>query len=218
MQRRVVKDAAPSNINSRRLTQAERRRASERKLLFACAEIIVERGLENAPLSAIADRAGVSHALVTHLFGSKLGMIERLNDLVDEFYDINLKNWPRETGLETLTEFAEQYLKLATGTDPLGRVHLVLWTEAIAGTSEIRPSRIEWDRHFRRGVARMISTGISDGSIPEQIDPRATSLVVVGLLRGVALQLVLDRRAATLAIASKTTMRMIRSAVGGGPS
>jgi AcrR family transcriptional regulator len=200
---------------SRRLTQAERREASERKLLLATAEIIVERGLESASLSAIANRAGVSHALVTHHFGSKLAMIERLNDLVDEFYRTRLNGVPRDSGLKTLSGFVEQYLRLATGSDPLGRVHLVLWTEAIARTSEIRSSRIDWDRHFRRSVARFISLGISDGSISSHIDPNSTSLIIVGLLRGVALQLILDERAGTLSDACQATVATITSVLGG---
>jgi AcrR family transcriptional regulator len=169
---------------------------------------------ESASLSAIAERAGVSHALVTHLFGSKLSMIERLSDLVDEFYESNVNNEPCDTGLETLTEFAEQYLKLATGNDPLGRVHLVLWTEAIARTSEIRPSRIAWDRHFRQGIAEIISVGVADGSIPNGLNPRSTALVIVGLLRGVALQLLLDERAGTLAAVSKIIVQLITTVVG----
>jgi AcrR family transcriptional regulator len=216
MQRRIVKD--PSHSTARvqsRQTQAERRGASERKLLLATAELIVDRGLESASLSAIASRAGVSHSLVTHLFGSKLGMIERLNELVDEFYRSSINRVPGGTGLETLTELAEQYLRLTTGPDPLGRVHLVLWTEAIARTSEIRSSRIDWDRHFRRSIAGLISQGISDGSISGQIEPKTTSLVIVGLLRGAALQLILDERAGTLADVGKTTVRMISTVLGG---
>jgi AcrR family transcriptional regulator len=181
---------------TRRRTQTERRQLSERKLLLATAELIVERGLDNASVADIARRAGYSHALVTHLFGTKLDMIERLNELVDEFYAAEMVPSSGGSGLTLLTDFASLYLKLATGSDPLGRVHLVLWTEAIAGTSDIRPSRVAWDRHFRQGVTAMIRQGISDGSIPGHVDAATTALVVVGTLRGIALQLLLDPAAA----------------------
>jgi AcrR family transcriptional regulator len=181
---------------TRRRTQTERRQLSERKLLLATAELIVERGLDNASLADIARRAGYSHALVTHLFGTKLDMIERLNELVDGFYTAEMATRSGASGLTRLTDFASRYLELATGSDPLGRVQLVLWTEAIAGTSDIRPSRVAWDRHFRQGVTAMIRQGMTDGSVPGHVDATTTALVIVGMLRGIALQLLLDAAAA----------------------
>jgi AcrR family transcriptional regulator len=70
----------------RRRTQPERRAESEQRLPPATAELIVERGFGQLSLSAIGERAGYSHALVNHLFGTKAALIERLNDIVDELY------------------------------------------------------------------------------------------------------------------------------------
>jgi AcrR family transcriptional regulator len=55
----------------RRRSQRERRTDSEHKLLRATAELIVEHGLGSLSLAAIGQRAGTSHSLVNHLFGTR---------------------------------------------------------------------------------------------------------------------------------------------------
>jgi AcrR family transcriptional regulator len=198
----VTVAARPPHRAPRRRTQAERRAASERRLLLATAELVVERGLAGASMAEIGARAGTSHALVTHLFGSKAGLVERLNALVDEFYGERagaaVAGLP---GLDALVETARRYLALVTGPDVLGRVHVVLWAEAIAGSTEIQPSRVAWDRHFRDGIARVLTDGIADGSVRAGIDVAAVSVAIVGLVRGVSMQLLLDPAAADLATA-----------------
>jgi AcrR family transcriptional regulator len=48
--------------------------------------LIAERGVGRLSLAAIGQRAGCSHALVNHNFGTKAALIEQLNDTVDELY------------------------------------------------------------------------------------------------------------------------------------
>ena len=143
---------------SRRRTQQERRAESEQKLLDATAELIVERGFAQLSLTAIGERAGYSHALVTHLFGTKAALIERLNDIVDELYRSRIAPAVAEKeGLASVVAFVETYLGLVTSSDPMARVHVVLWAQAVAGAPELRESRIDWDRHFRAGVAELVA-------------------------------------------------------------
>ena len=68
----------PISVPSPRRTQAERRDESERRLLRAAAELLVERGVKAATFENIAQRAGYSRGLVTERFGSKQGLIEAL--------------------------------------------------------------------------------------------------------------------------------------------
>jgi AcrR family transcriptional regulator len=176
-----------------RRSQRERRAESERRLIQAAAELIAERGIQNTSLVDIGKRAGCSHALVTHLFGSKMSLVERLNDAADEYYaDRAAAVVGASTGFDTLVAVAGLYLGLVSGPDAIGRVHLMLWTEAIAHARDIRPSRAEWDEHFRSGIANIIRDGIAHGSIDSGTDAAAAALLVVGLLRGVALQMMMD--------------------------
>jgi AcrR family transcriptional regulator len=174
-----------------RRTQRERRADSEQKLLEATAQLIVERGFGQLSLSAIGQRAGCSHALVNHLFGTKAALIERLNDTVDELYRSRMSPAVGgEEGVEAVVAFVKTYLALVTSSDPIARVHVILWAQAVAGAPDLRDSRIQWDRHFREGVADVISR--ATGSTGTDPHCETTAFVIVGLLRGVAMQHLLD--------------------------
>lgn len=196
------------HANSRR-TQEQRRADSERRLLEATAALVVERGFGGLSLVAIGERAGCSHALVNHLFGSKAALIERLNDEVDDLYrkQVSLAIEDK-AGADAVVALARSYLELVTSDDPLARVHVILWAQAVAGSAELRDSRAEWDRHFRKGVSDAIAqaTGTSyDDSFCE-----TTAFVVVGLLRGVVMQHILDPSALPLPAAVERVSDAVR--------
>jgi hypothetical protein len=89
--------------------------------------------------------------------------------------------------------FARAYLDLVTSSDPLARVHVVLWAQAVAGAADIHDSRAEWDRHFRNGVADVIARATHLDTADAWCD--TTSVLIVGMLRGVAMQHLLDNDA-----------------------
>lgn len=193
----------------KRRTQTERRADSEQKLLTATADVIVERGFGQLSLTAIGERAGYSHALVTHLFGTKAALIERLNDIVDEMYRSRVEPALAGTqGIGSVEAFVETYLGMVTSSDPMARVHVVLWAQAVAGAPELRASRSEWDRHFRAGVAELVARATDRPAV--DADCQETALVIVGLLRGVAMQHLLDPSAVSMRAATDRVVRAVR--------
>ena len=124
-------------------------------------------------------------------------MIDRLNDVVYELYrseaELALKG---RKGIDLVLTFADTYLRLVNGDDPIGRVQVVLWVEAVSDASEIRPSRVLWDQRFREGVAALVTRACTGSK--HEIDADAMAFVIVGLLRGVALQLLIDSSSMTL--------------------
>ena len=188
----------PRPIPHQRRTQAQRRAESERRLLDAAARLIVERGIEGTSLAEIGRAAGYSHGLVHQRFGSKEALVERLNtEAVRMFTTRTLAAVGETRGLPALRIVADTYLDLVQADDPLGRVHLVVWTEAVARASERRSYRVTWDRYFRSAFAKLITDAGADGTVRSDLDVAAMAMVVVGLLRGVALQLMLDPASAT---------------------
>jgi hypothetical protein len=86
--------------------------------------------------------------------------------------------------------FVRAYLSLVTSDDSMARVQVVLWAQAIAGAPELRASRIDWDRHFRAEVAELIARATGKAKVDKGC--RTTSFILVGLLRCVAMQQLLD--------------------------
>ncbi len=181
-----------TSVRSRR-TQAERRAESDRRLLEAAAALVVERGIEGTSLAEIGRAAGYSHGLVHQRFGSKEALVERLNTEAVRLFTATTASAVGGTrGLPALRIVADTYLDLVLSPDPLGRVHLVVWTEAISRASERRSYRVTWDRYFRSAFAELIRDAAAGGTVRSDVDANAMAMVVVGLLRGVALQLMLD--------------------------
>jgi AcrR family transcriptional regulator len=194
---------------TRRRTQQERRAESERKLLEATAELIVERGFGQLSLTAIGQRAGCSHALVNHLFGTKAVLIERLNDAVDDLYRSRIPvAIEHKEGIDAVVAFVETYLLLVTSSDPIARVHVVLWAQAVAGAPDLRTSRIDWDRHFRNGVADVIARATRKSRVDTYC--KTSAFVLVGMLRGVAMQQILDPTAMSLPAAIERVTEAVR--------
>lgn len=179
--------------DSSRRTQAERRADSEQRLIQASVELIVEQGLENTSLADIGRRAGASHALVNHRFGSKAELADRIIEHATEYYQtVAAERIGRLTGLDALLVVGDVYLDLVVGANPLGRVHIILWSEAFANTATRRGTQLEWDRQFRDFVTLLIEDGIAQGTVRQDLVVPETALTIVGVLRGIAMQLMLD--------------------------
>jgi AcrR family transcriptional regulator len=174
-------------------TQAERRAASEEKLLAAAAELIVEKGIQRTSLAEIGRRAGYSHGIVNHLFGSKAALVARLGEVADEHFGERAREAiGARAGFDALAATVRMYIELVGGPDTIGRVHIVLLAEALAHSPDLRDTRVERDRILRQSLAALIASGVEDGSIRGSVDPDAASLLVVGMLRGTVMQLLLD--------------------------
>jgi hypothetical protein len=73
------------------------------------------------------------------------------------------------------------------------RARLVLWADAVAtGAPDIRKAMLASDRAFRDELAKRIECGVDTGEFAGSVDPRAAATVIIGMLRGVAMQSMLD--------------------------
>lgn len=197
-----------------RRTQAERRADSERRLLQASAELIVERGLELTSLADIGRRAGASHAAVNHRFGSKDELVDRLIEEAGESYAATARTRLRGlNGIDALMELCALYLDLVDGPDPIGRVHVVLWSEAVAHTAERRAAHLDWDRRLRDFIETLLEDGVAEGTVDARVAVPQAAISIVGSLRGIAMQLLLDPDQTDLRRAQAALEVMVRDAL-----
>jgi AcrR family transcriptional regulator len=177
-----------------RRTQEERRVEAERRLLAAAAELIGELGPSRVTLANIGERAGYSRGLATHHFGSKGAMMQRLVDsvTVDFRRDVFAES-VSDSALDEAMGLVRAYFQALSHPKPASRARLMLWADAVAtGSPDVRPGMVASDREFRDELAKRIERGVAAGEFTESIDPAGLAAVVVGMLRGVALQSMLD--------------------------
>ncbi|MEU0795260.1 TetR/AcrR family transcriptional regulator [Amycolatopsis sp. NPDC005961] len=179
-------------MTTTRRTQQERRDQAEAALLGAAAELVVEQGVRSLTLARVGERAGYSRGLVTHHFGSKQVLLERLARATQTGFVPGLGDL--SPGLDRLLRLIEGYVGALGGVGVLNRAFLLLWAEA-ATASELAPIFRERDEAFRADLREDVTAGIDDGTIRPDVEAGEVAVAVVGQLRGIGLQRLLDAEA-----------------------
>ena len=82
---------------------------------------------------------------------------------------------------------------MVSDLQPVNRARLVLWADAVAGPSEdVRPQMVSADREFREEIEKRIEMAVTAGEVKADVDPHGLATVIIAMLRGVALQHLLD--------------------------
>ncbi|CAL9360116.1 HTH-type transcriptional regulator BetI [Streptomyces sp. enrichment culture] len=178
-------------MTTNRRTQKQRREEAETALLMAAAELVDEQGVRSLTLARVGERAGYSRGLVTHHFGSKKALVERLARTAQAGFVPGLDGLP--PGLDRLLRLIDGYIGELGRMGVLNRVFLVLWAEAAAAADLASVFR-ERDEAFRSDLAEDVTAGITGGEIRPDAAPDATAIAVLAQLRGIGMQRLVDPR------------------------
>ena len=169
---------------SGRQTQAERRARSRSALLEAAARGLSRYGYGHLRLEEVARDAGYTRGALYHQFKDKADLALAVIDWVNE-------NWMREVG-----EPAEQEPDPVSELMALARGHAVFCRRDVARvvmalrvefSSNDHPVGREIQRIYETGikrVARLVTAGRRDGSIPPGPPARTVALAFMGALEG----------------------------------
>ena len=193
-----------------RRTQQERRDETERKVLAAATALIAQQGSRALTLAAVGEAAGYSRGIVSHHFGSRANLLRAVMRDAQAF---TLPD-PGENAADWLAATVRAYLENVTSRRPSAGAFLQMWGEAIAADPVLAPLYAEHDASFRRLLAGKVREGIRDGSVRADADADALAVALVGLLRGIALQLISTpppaRIKAIIHEAERSTLRALR--------
>src|SRR3569833_464348 len=169
-----------------RRTQRERREETERKVLGAATALIARHGSRALTLAAVGEAAGYSRGIVSHHFGSRENLLRAVMRDARTF-PLPVQG---DDAADWLAETVRAYLTNVTGRRPSAGAFLQMWGEAVAAAPVLMPLYAEHDASFRRLLADKVREGIRDGSVRSDADPDAMAVALVGLHRGIALQLI----------------------------
>ena len=199
----------PEQAPNRR-TQQERRDETERKVLAAATALIAVRGSRALSLAEVGESAGYSRGIVTHHFGNRENLLRAVMRDAQRF---TLPDG-RESALEWITETVRAYLTNVTSRRPSAAAFLQMWGEAIAADPVLMPLFAEHDAGFRRLFVEKVREGARDGSVRGDADAEAMAVLLVGLLRGIALQLISTPSPERMGAIIDEAERSIRLALG----
>ncbi|BBJ41501.1 TetR family transcriptional regulator [Streptomyces antimycoticus] len=172
-----------------RRTQKQRRDQAEAALLAAAAELVVEQGVRSLTLARVGERAGYSRGIVTHHFGSKQALLELLARTAQSGFVPGLADL--RPGLDRLLRLVNGYIGELGQVGAASRAFLLLWAEAPT-MPELAPIFRERDASFRADLHDDVAAGIAEGTIRHDLAPEEVAVAIVGQLRGIGLQRLLD--------------------------
>lgn len=176
-----------------RRTHAERREEAERRLLDAALGIVARTGSLRLTLAEVGEAAGYSRGLPAHRFGSKAGLLRALAAHINARFHEQLRAAPkRNDGLDAIRGNISVYFGRTDRTWTTTRALLVMMTEAFMEGAELRQDMAAYNRAALSFFETQIRIGIERGEIRADTDPATTSVLILGALRGVLLQWLLD--------------------------
>jgi AcrR family transcriptional regulator len=175
-----------------RRSQAERREASEQRLLLAAAELIAEEGFAAASLQRIGTRAGYSRGLASQHFGSKDGLVQALIAAVIARSTALLESRPAAASpLDEIIAYADVILQQIE-RDPLIRAYWVMMASAIANRLPLQTLFLAEHEKVKEQLSALISAGQARGEIDPWIDADAAALSIGSTLLGIGVECLLD--------------------------
>ena len=189
-----------------RRTQQERRAETERRVLDAAMTLIAQRGSRSVSLADVGRLAGYSSGIVSHHFGGRHQLLAAVVRRAQQF-DVPTTG---TRGLDQLTVLVSTYLRTLRERAPASQAFLLLWSEAVASDPVLAPLFAERDAWFRDLLAGQVRRGVEDASIRPDVDPGTVAVSLLGLLRGIGMQLMSSAEHAPLDVISDQAVEMIR--------
>jgi AcrR family transcriptional regulator len=192
---------------------AEQRRA---QMLTAALEVISERGYADTRIADVAERAGVSPALVIYYFKTKDQLLtEAIRRYEDAWYEVGQR---RMAELPTAAARIEEIVAMSClpEADPepgsSWQLWLDFWAQA-ARNDEVATVRRKSDERWRDEIAGLVLTGQAAGEFRE-VDARGFAVTLTALLDGLTVQIALEDPVVDPAGAFELSMHFVADRLG----
>ncbi|SRR5258708_38285626 len=163
------------------------------QMLHAALDVITERGFADTRIADIAERIGISPALVIYYFKTKDQLLtEAIRHYEDTWYAAGKRRMDKlATAAERLEEFVA--MNLLPDRDPELEASWQLWLDfwaQAARNADVALVRRKYDERWREVIVSLVRAGQEAGEFAD-IDPHAFSIFVSALLDGLAIQIAL---------------------------
>lgn len=187
-----------------------------RALIKATLAVMSERGFADTRITDIAERAGISPALVIYYFSTKDELLtEALRSAEDSWYEIGAA---RTATMDNAAARLEQIVALTCLPQPnedlpdSWSLWLDLWTQSVRNPG-IAAVRREFDQRWRQTIADIVLEGQTAGKFTP-VDAMEFAITLSALLDGLDVQIALDDPVVTPDRAFEIAMRFASLSLG----
>ncbi len=193
------------------LTQAERTAISDKAMLEAAVDLILERGTDKTTLQAIGERAGYSRGLATYRFGSKAGLFDAVCKAISRRWLEYLKQGVGgKTGIDAMCAALDAFVAFVAEAPRDARVLQILYCGAASPLSEYRQTSVNIHRRQQEDVIRWVRAGIANGTIRADADPATVAAHYIAYIGGMTYLWVIDPDSIDFARAHEDMKRQLR--------
>ena len=181
-------------------TQEQRREQSEKQMLKAAITLFARQGYLKTTLTEVGKEAGYTAGLVSHKFGSKEGLLQAVVDHITSRFlsDQMGTSIQTKSASESITNYIDIYLKEVSLREGPMRALYVIQGEALGAVPEIRESIAKLNAGVRNILSEIIVRGIEQGEFRKDTDPEAAAALIIGALRGLVMQYLIDPKRLSL--------------------
>ncbi len=186
------------------------------QMLHAALEVISARGYADTRIADVAERAGVSPALVIYYFKTKDQLLtEAIRHYEDTWYAVGQS---RMAGLPSAAARLEEFVAMSclSESDPepdsSWQLWLDFWAQA-ARNEEVAKVRQKSDERWRDVIAALVHDGQEAGEF-RAIDPANFAIYLSTLLDGLTIQIALNDPIVDAVSAFELSMRFVADQLG----
>jgi AcrR family transcriptional regulator len=165
------------------------------EILRSAVQVISRRGHADTRLSHVAERAGVSQALVVYYFGTRESLLAQALAYSDaRFYDQAAGEMAKTaTATRKLVRLLEMSCAAGNPDDP-DQPSWVLWLDlwAVAARNpEVAEHRRKLDQHWRETISAVVQQGVTSGEF-QALNVDDFTIRLAAMVDGLALQVALE--------------------------
>ena len=185
------------NKPQKRRTQAERTEASDKAMYKAAIKLIAREGPEKMTFAQLGEEAGVSRGLPGYRFGSKSELLQSVTQRILDLWEERVVRPAHadEGGLKNLERLARLYIDAVVAGSDLMVAQYRLMNESYSSSSELQTAFQNYDQNIREWVVASLKPAQAKGEIKKSVDLESFAVLFIGMLRGVAMQYFINKKA-----------------------
>jgi len=195
-----------------RRSQEDRRAESDRRILASARRLVARKGSAGTTLAEIGLEAGYSRGLPSERFGSKHALLLGLVEQTEEAFQTQLAaDLGDRTGLAAVEACIEAHLTGALRGAEGVRALYLLTMESLTVAPELHARVADLARAYRERFARHLADAQVEGEIDAAIDVQTCAAVILGALRGLISQWLVDPGAIDIPKAKAALVALVRT-------
>ena len=186
-------DPQPVAENGQSLTQAERTAISDKAMIDAAIELILEHGTDKTTLQAIGEKAGYSRGLATYRFGSKAGLYDEVCKSISRRWLRYLKEGVGDKlGIDAMCTALDSFFQFVSDSPRDARVLQILYCGAASPRSKYRQTSVNIHQRQQDDVVDWVRAGIKTGEIRKNADPKSIAAHYIAYISGMTYLWLID--------------------------